>query len=122
VPVYRWGLGGPIGSGEQWMPWIHIDDAARVYHELIVGDEEVSRVNAVAPNPVRNKTFSRILADVLARPHLLRVPAWAIRMKYDGFADELTASQRAVPSALKRHAFSFRICDVETALRDILED
>lgn len=93
MPIYKLGLGGPIGDGSQWMPWISLDDCAELYATAVAGTQH-SIINAVAPEKVRNREFSRTLARTLHRPHLLWVPTFALRLLYDGFADEVTASQR----------------------------
>lgn len=95
-PVYRKGLGGPIGPGMQWMPWIHITDLINMYLFAIYQSEVSGVYNCVAPELVRYKEFSKLYAEVLGKPHILRIPLWLFRLRYRGFADELTASQKVI--------------------------
>lgn len=120
APLFRCGLGGPIGSGQQWMPWIHMEDLARLTLFAIEDMNVSGPVNACAPWPVRNADFARTLARVLHRPAFCRVPAWAVRFALRGLGAELLASKRAVPAAATAHGFGFRFPELEPALRDAL--
>ena len=120
LPIFRCCLGGPIGSGRQWMPWIHIEDLARLVLFAIEDLNVSGPVNACAPWPVRNADFTRTLARVLRRPAILPVPAWAVRFALRGLAGELLASKRVVPAAATAHGFGFRFPELEPALRDLL--
>ena len=80
LPAFRMGLGGPLGSGEQWMSWIHRQDVVRLIHFCIDNNVE-GAVNAVSPNPVTNREFSKALAKAISRPSLLRTPAWVMQLK-----------------------------------------
>lgn len=95
-PIYTKGLGGPVGRGLNWLPWIHVDDLVSLYVRVIQNEDISGVINAVAPESIRYKEFSKIYAHVLHRPHFLRIPTWIFRIKYRGFTDEITASQKVV--------------------------
>ncbi|MEQ1860301.1 MAG: TIGR01777 family oxidoreductase [Chthoniobacteraceae bacterium] len=120
APIFRCGLGGRLGSGQQWMPWIHVEDLARLALFAIEDMSVSGPVNACAPWPVRNADFARTLARVLDRPAFCHVPAWAVRFALRGLGRELLASKRVVPAAATGHGFAFRFPDLEPALRDVL--
>lgn len=114
--LFRLGLGGPLGHGRQWMPWIHADDLARLL-ETVRTDPAVSGpVNAVAPRPVRNRDFTRALAERLHRPALLRAPAFALRAALGPLAGELLDSRRVVPARAHALGFEWRYPDIASAL------
>src|SRR5690606_415687 len=108
LPPFRLGLGGRIGSGRQWMSWIHIDDLAALVAFALDRQDVRGPVNAVAPNPVTNADFSATLARVLARPAMLPVPSGALRLALGEMAAVLLASQRVIPAAAQGHGFRFR--------------
>lgn len=121
IPLFRLGLGGRIGSGDQYMSWVTLEDLVEiVLHAL--GDESLSGpVNAVTPNPVRNAEFTKTLGRILRRPTFFAVPAPLARLALGKMADALLlASARAEPAALERASFSFRWPRLEPALRRIL--
>jgi uncharacterized protein (TIGR01777 family) len=119
LPLYRLGLGGPLGSGEQYFPWIHIADITRLYTAAIK-QKSGGRFNAVANQDIRNREFSQCLADVLDRPHILRVPKAVLRLRFGGFADEMLFSQRAVSQAETRLGVNFAYPQVTPALKNLL--
>lgn len=122
APVFSLGLGGRIGSGRQWCPWISIDDLVGVIGHALVSPGLAGPVNAVAPEPVTNAEFARTLGEVLRRPAMLPAPVWALRLAFGrGLADEaLLTGQRARPAALARDGHRFRHEKLETALRHVL--
>lgn len=118
---FRLGLGGPIGSGRQYMSWIALEDLVAAITHAIVREELSGPLNAVAPHAVTNAEFTRTLGRVLGRPTLLPAPAFALRLMLDGMADELLlASTRAEPARLLASGFEFRQPDLEGALREAL--
>lgn len=120
LPFYRLGLGGPLGSGGQWFPWIHIEDICNLYAAAIAdGTEET--VNAVAPDQVRNKEFSQALASVLSRPHIFRIPGWALRLLYGEFGEEMRFSQRIETNAPEVLDASFTYPKLRPALGSIVK-
>ena len=121
VLPFRLGAGGPLGSGRQWMPWIHLDDLVALLVFLIERPGLEGPFNGTAPNPVRNRDFARSLGRVLGRPSWLPAPAFALRLALGEMADALLLSgQRAVPRRAQQAGFRFRFPEVEPALRDLL--
>ncbi len=119
LPIFRAGLGGPLGSGRQWMPWIHIDDEAMLALFAVENLDIAGPLNAASPFPVRNADFAHELAAALHRPAFLRVPAIALRALGE-FSRELLESKRVVPQAAVSHRFGFRFPDIRSALKDLL--
>jgi hypothetical protein len=121
VLMFRFGLGGRLGSGRQWLSWISLDDIAGAYLHALTHDELEGPVNAVAPHPVTNAEFTRILARVLGRPAFLHVPAIAPKLVLGELADELLfTSLRARPARLLETGYAFELPDLEATLRDTL--
>jgi hypothetical protein len=117
LPIFRLGLGGRLGSGQQWMSWIGIEDAVAAVRFLIDADGIMGAVNVTAPHPVTNREFTRALAKALRRPAMLPAPAFALRLAMGPMADEaLLASTRAVPTRLMEAGFRFAQPTVEEAL------
>jgi uncharacterized protein len=118
---FRFGLGGRMGSGRQWMPWITLADAVAVARAAITDDRFAGAINTVAPNPVRNSEFTKTVARILHRPAIFAVPAFVLRSALGEMAQPLLlASTRAVPERLTKLGYSFRFADAEAALRAIL--
>ncbi|MEK7314627.1 MAG: TIGR01777 family oxidoreductase [Candidatus Eisenbacteria bacterium] len=118
---FRLGLGGPIGSGRQWWPWISLDDIVEVFVRLIEDETIVGAVNAVAPESVTSASFARTLGQALHRPAVLPVPAFALRLLLGEMADALLlASTKAVPDRLSRAGFEFRHPRLSDAIRAAL--
>ena len=118
LPPFRFGVGGPLGSGEQFMSWIALDDLLGVLLRAIADDRLAGPVNAVAPHAVSNRVFAETLGRVLHRPTVLRTPARALRLVAGELADELLlASQLARPARLEDVSFSFAFPTLEDALR-----
>jgi uncharacterized protein (TIGR01777 family) len=118
---FKFGLGGRLGSGQQWMAWVALEDAIEIIR-LAIADERLSGpLNVTAPNPVRNADFTRITAGVLRRPAFFAAPAFALRLAVGEMADALLlASQRGVPARLVELDYKFRFAQLEPALRAIL--
>jgi uncharacterized protein (TIGR01777 family) len=121
VPFSPWllGLGGPLGSGLAWMPWIHVVDWVNLVRFALNRSEIAGPVNAVAPQPVRNRAFSAALGHAIHRPAILPVPAWALRKLVGEFADALLSSERVVPAAALSNGFAFRFPTIDRALADL---
>ncbi|SEQ95160.1 hypothetical protein SAMN04244573_02580 [Azotobacter beijerinckii] len=120
LPVFRLGLGGPIGNGRQWLPWVHIADQVALIDFLLRREDAQGPYNACAPKPVRNGEFARALGRVLHRPALLPAPAFALRLGLGELAGLLLGGQRAVPRRLCEAGFVFRFTDLDAALADLL--
>ena len=118
---FRLGLGGVIGTGEQYMSWVALDELERVVQHVLASDTIQGPVNAVAPNPVTNRVFTKTLGRVLRRPTVLPMPAFAARAAFGEMADALLlASARVEPAVLLRSGFSFELPALEAALRHVL--
>lgn len=118
---FRLFVGGPLGHGRQWLPWIHLDDLVRLIRFLLEHDDAVGPFNGTAPRPVRQEEFCRTLARVLRRPCWLRVPAPLLRLTLGELADALILSgQRAVPARASQLGFRFHHPELEGALRHLL--
>lgn len=117
---FRLGLGGTLGSGSQWMSWIHLDDITSMLRWAAENDSVTGAINAASPNPVTNAEFTRTLASVLHRPALLRVPKMALRLAMGEVADHATASMRVLPAVAQELGFPFRYPDLRDALQNIL--
>lgn len=121
LPVFKMGLGGPVGSGRQYVSWISMDDAIGAIYHALVDKHLTGPVNVVAPHAVTNAELTANLARVLGRPAVLRVPRWAARLALGQMADEaLLGSTRAVPAVLSRTGYPFRHPELEAALRHLL--
>jgi uncharacterized protein (TIGR01777 family) len=117
---FKFFAGGPLGNGNQWMPWIHIEDVCRLY-EFIIGNENIAgAVNFVAPETVRNSEFMREVGLVLKRPAALRTPAGALKLLLGEMSDLLLDSQRVVPRKSTDNGFVFKYEKLNDALRSIL--
>lgn len=110
-------VGGPLGSGQQWMSWIQLEDHIRLILELIENTQASGPVNATAPNPVRNKEFCQTLGKVLDRPCWAPVPGFALKLVLGDMADMLLTGQRVIPAAAQKLGFQFRYPTLEEALR-----
>lgn len=120
VRILKTGLGGPLGSGLQWMPWIHLDDLHSAILHAVFSESLTGAVNGSAPAAERNASFTRKLAAALRRPAILPVPGFALKLALGGFGGALLASQHARPAALEADGFAFRFPTLESALADLL--
>lgn len=119
VPPFRLGLGGPIGNGRQYLPWIHVDDMVNGILWLLDNDLR-GPFNMVSPYPVRNEQFAHALGHALQRPAFVRVPATAIRLLMGESSVLVLGGQRALPKRLEAAGFAFRWYDLEEALEDVI--
>lgn len=118
---FRFGVGGRLGSGRQWMPWITLEDEVRAIEWAITHEEVRGPVNLAAPHPVTNRELTKALARQLHRPALFPVPAFVLRIALGEMANELLLqSQRVLPSKLMRSGFRFEHETVEDALASVL--
>jgi uncharacterized protein (TIGR01777 family) len=121
VPPFKLGLGGRLGSGQQWMSWVAIDDVVGILRAAISDEKASGPVNVVAPNPVRNSEFTHVLAGVLHRPAIFPAPAFGLRLMLGEMADALLLSSQKVRSErLPAATFPFRYENLEPALHAIL--
>jgi uncharacterized protein (TIGR01777 family) len=117
---FKLGAGGPLGNGRQWMPWIHVADLARLYLHAAETGSIVGAMNSVAPNPVRNAEFTKVLARQLHRPAFMPAPYFGLRLAFGEFAQVLFASQRVIPKVALDTGFVFQYPELAGALREIL--
>ncbi|MEO6789240.1 MAG: DUF1731 domain-containing protein, partial [Chthoniobacteraceae bacterium] len=120
LPAFRLGLGARIGSGRQWLSWIHAEDLAGLLIFAVENLDVRGALNATAPWPERNAEFTRTLARSLRRPAFLVVPAFALRLLLGEFSRELLDSKRVLPAAATAHGFGFRFPELAPALADIV--
>lgn len=121
VLPFRLGLGGRIGSGVQYMPWIHRRDVVRAILWMVEDGDAQGAYNVVSPHPATNREFTRTLARVLGRRAILPVPAVALKVALGEMSRLLLTGQRALPERLQAGGFSFSYPDLEPALREALD-
>jgi uncharacterized protein len=119
---FKLGLGGRIGSGRQWWSWIHVDDIVGAIHHAIHTESLSGAVNLVAPNPVRNAEYTKVLASVLRRPAFVPVPGFALRLAFGQMAAEelLLSSQQVEPGKLLASGYAFRFRELRVALENLV--
>jgi len=116
---FRMGFGGKIGTGKQWLPWIHIDDLTGIFYHTIVHSEVRHAVNGTSPHPVTNAVFTKAVSDQLKKPAVCSVPAFGLKLLLGEFADLALASCRVDPKVARETNFSFKFPDIASALKDI---
>lgn len=120
VPAFKLGLGGKLGDGRQWMSWIDLQDVIGAIQHILRSDLLHGPVNLVAPRPVTNEEFSKTLGDVLSRPAIFPVPAFAARLAFGEMADELLlAGQRVEPAKLISSGYPFRFPTLKQSLKSL---
>lgn len=122
LPFFRLGIAGRLGSGRQWMSWIHLDDVVEMFFRAVEDERCRGPLNAVAPEPVTNAQFTNALGSVLGRPTLVPVPALALRLVMGAQAAIVLASQRVEPAAFERLGFRFRHPSLSLALASLCRD
>jgi len=120
LPAFRVGVAGRLGSGRQWMSWIHVDDLVGLIEFALIHDGVAGPVNATAPNPVTNAQFTAELARTLHRPAFVPVPAFALKLMFGEMASVLVDGQRVLPRAALEAGFSFEYPEIGPALRNLL--
>jgi uncharacterized protein (TIGR01777 family) len=118
--AFQMGLGGKLGSGKQWMSWIHIADISALFMHVLETESILGPVNGASPNPTRNEDFTKIMGDLLRRPTFLAAPEFALRMLPANQASLILDSQRIVPEKALESGFRFRFPDLRRALEDVL--
>ncbi len=119
---FKLGVGGRIGSGQQWWSWVHVDDIVGALHQALHTGSLSGPVNMVAPNPARNTEFTQVLASVLRRPAFCSVPAFAARLAFGKMAAEelLLSSARVTPAKLLDSGYAFRFPELRATLEELL--
>ncbi|WP_460120950.1 TIGR01777 family oxidoreductase [Pseudomonas sp. S2_C03] len=116
---FKLGLGGPLGNGRQWMPWIHIEDEIALIDFLLHQKSASGPYNACAPKPVRNREFAKTLGSVLHRPAFMPMPALALKVGLGELSSLLLGGQKAMPARLLEAGYTFRFTDLRAALDDV---
>lgn len=118
---FRFFVGGPLGGGDQWLSWVHVEDEVRAIEFLIETEAASGPFNVTAPHPVTNAEFSRALGQAVGRPARLPVPSSVLRLVLGEMSTVILQGQRAVPRRLLDLGFTFRFAELDTALRDLLD-
>jgi uncharacterized protein len=122
LTIFRAGIGGRLGSGRQWMPWIHIEDMRSAIVHAVIDESMHGPFNATAPNPETNRDFTRKLSKALHRPAILPVPGFALRLLFGEFGTALLAGQRTRTTALDKAGYRFHFVHLEEALSELTGD
>ncbi|RPJ16001.1 MAG: TIGR01777 family protein [Desulfobacteraceae bacterium] len=120
MPPIRFFVGGPLGNGRQWFPWIHIEDLVSAIMFIIENKHVGGPLNFTAPEPVRNIGLVKTIAGILHRPAFMPAPSFMIRLILGEFGSSLLASQRVIPDRLSKYGFKFKYPDIKSALSNIL--
>jgi uncharacterized protein (TIGR01777 family) len=116
LPIFRLGLGGRLGNGQQWMPWVHLDDIVGLLLHGAKSEGLAGPINGVSPQPVTNREFTKVLAGALHRPAIFPVPVLALKVALGETAEIVLASQRVIPQVAQASQYTFRHSDLATAL------
>ncbi|MFH0960508.1 MAG: TIGR01777 family oxidoreductase [Pseudomonadota bacterium] len=117
---FRFFVGGPLGDGKQWFPWIHVRDLCRAILFAIENNSMSGPMNCVSPNPVRNLELAQAIGKAMGRPSFFTAPAFMIKLILGEFGSVILEGQRAIPQALLENGFKFEFINIDDALRDIL--
>lgn len=121
IPAFKSFAGGPLGSGDQWFPWIHLDDLVSAIKVILENEDISGPVNFCAPNPVRNRDFAKAFGKVIGRPSFMRAPSFMIRALMGEMGTVVMSSQRVIPDKLLRNGFEFEYPDIHKALNNLLK-
>jgi uncharacterized protein len=122
VPLFEWGLGGKVGSGRQWMSWIHVDDQVNLYLWALESPHVKGVLNGTSPEPVQNAEFAKRLGHALHRPSLLPAPAFALKLAMGELSAVVLSGTRALPRRTQALGYSFAFPTLEKALADLFVD
>ncbi len=117
---FKLGVGGPVGSGRQWMSWVHLDDIVGIIMHAIDHDHVRGVLNGTAPGAVTNKQFSKALGRALGRPAIFPVPVFMLRLRFGEVADVISTGQHVVPARTLEAGYQFRYPDIDGALGELL--
>jgi uncharacterized protein (TIGR01777 family) len=120
IPAFKLFVGGSMGSGKQWFPWIHLDDLLAAVRFILANDQIKGPLNFCGPNPIQYQDLARALGEVLKRPAVMPAPAFMIRLVLGEFGNVFLASQRTLPGKLLSHGFSFRYPEIKDAIRAVV--
>lgn len=118
LPAFKMGVGGPVGSGKQYMSWIHVDDLAMMYVEALRNSSLTGPLNGTSPNPATNKAFSKQLGKTLHRPAFACAPAFVMKLAFGEMSQVLLEGQKVLPTKVKEQKFRFRYPTLEMALSE----
>jgi len=120
LPAFKFFAGGPLGSGQQWFPWIHLDDLMAAVVFILKNQDINGPINFCTPGPVRHRDFAKALGSALSRPSFMKAPGFMIRLIMGELGAALLSSQRILPDKLLKHGFEFQYPDIEQALRNLV--
>lgn len=120
IPAFKKFVGGPLGNGNQWFSWIHMEDLLKAFMFVFENREISGPVNFCSPNPVRNRDLAKALGKILSRPSFLTTPGFMLRLVLGEFGSVLLEGQRVIPSKLLNHGFSFSYPNITGALEEVI--
>lgn len=120
INQFKFFVGGPIGNGEQWFPWIHVEDVVRIFLFAIDNQDAIGALNASSPNPIRMIEFCKNLGSVMQRPSLFKVPAFIIKILFGEAADVLLNGAQVIPEKTINMGYKFKFETAEEALKNLL--
>ncbi|RJP65903.1 MAG: TIGR01777 family protein [Candidatus Abyssobacteria bacterium SURF_17] len=120
IPAFKWFVGGPLGSGNQWFSWIHMEDLLGAILFVLEKHDLEGPVNLCSPNPVRNKELAKALGKILGRPSFLKAPGFMIRAILGEFGSVLLEGQRVIPDRLLKEGFAFHYPELTDALQEVV--
>jgi uncharacterized protein (TIGR01777 family) len=120
IPAFKMFVGGSLGSGNQWFPWMYLEDLMAAIQFIVEHQDVSGPLNFCAPNPVRYRELAKTLGDVLGRPSFMPAPAFMIRLAMGEFGDVFLASQRTIPDRLLKYGFSFQYPDIKGAIQAVV--
>lgn len=118
LPIFKLGGGGPVGSGKQFMSWIHVDDIASMYVFALLQNDIEGIYNGTSPNPVTSKDFAKTLGRVVHRPAFAPAPAFVLKVVFGEMSQVLLDGQKVMPEKFKQKNFEFKYLDLESALKE----
>jgi len=119
IPLYKYSIGGSIGSGKQWFPWIHIDDLANLFVAAVTNEKYIGAYNAVSPGITTMKEFSKTLGNVMSRPSVFTVPEFALKIVLGEAAEALTKGAKIIPKRTVENGFQFEYTELKSALKSL---
>ena len=122
IPAFKMFVGGPLGSGNQWFPWMHLEDLMAAILFILEHHDLGGPLNFCAPNPVRYRELAKTLGEVLGRPSFMPAPAFMIRLVMGEFGEVFLGSQRMIPDRLLKSGFTFQYPDLKGAIRAVVAE